>query len=280
MATHRQSSLFPIILLPAALIVLLGFTTISRAQNPGFTLHFDAVDAVLTGSTFSVRALLDNPAGDLAGWSVVICHDANIDIVSAEAGSAPATANGGSPADFSQTFFFPGEGVRQGVIVSFPGLNELPISSDHELVLIEYIALGASGTDTTIEFCSFIFSGDNAYSTTIVIETTGIAIIPTMVPAQIFFSDGLFLRGEINGDISVNIADALFLLTQLFSGGPAGTCADASDVNDDGSVNLADPIRLLAYLFSGGEVPDAPFPACGVDPTADMLGCVSFGACP
>jgi hypothetical protein len=101
-----------------------------------------------------------------------------------------------------------------------------------------------------------------------------------MIPAQIFFSDGLFLRGEINGDISVNIADALFLLTQLFSGGPAGTCADASDVNDDGSVNLADPIRLLAYLFSGGDVPDAPFPDCGVDPTADMLGCVSFGACP
>jgi hypothetical protein len=280
MVIHRQGSLLSITLLPAALILLLGFTTISTAQNPGFTLHLDTVDAVQAGSTFPARALLDNPAGDLAGWSVVICHDANIDVVSAEAGSAPSTANGGSPADFSQTFFFPGEGVRQGVIVSFPGLNELPISSDHELVLIEYIALGASGTDTTIEFCDIVFTGDNAYSTTMVIETAGIAIIPTMIPAQIFFSDGLFLRGEINGDISVNIADAMFLLTQLFSGGPAGTCADASDVNDDGSVNLADPIRLLAYLFSGGEVPDAPFPACGVDPTADMLGCVSFGACP
>jgi len=280
MVTHRQGSLFSIKFLPIVLIVLLGLTTISRAQNPGFTLHLDTVDSVQTGSTFPVRALLDNPAGDLAGWSVVICHDANIDVVSAGAGSAPSTANGGSPADFSQTFFFPGEGVRQGVIVSFPGLNELPISSDHELVLIEYIALGASGTDTTIEFCDIVFTGDNAYSTTMVIETTGIAIIPTMIPAQIFFSDGLFLRGEINGDTSVNIADAMFLLTQLFSGGPAGTCADASDVNDDGSVNLADPIRLLAYLFSGGEVPDAPFPACGVDPTTDMLGCVSFGSCP
>jgi len=280
MVIHRQGFLLSITLLPAVLIVLLGFTTISTAQNPGFTLHLDTVDAVQTGSTFPARALLDNPAGDLAGWSVVICHDANIDIVSAGAGSAPSTANGGSPADFSQTFFFPGEGVRQGVIVSFPGLNELPISSDHELVLIEYIVLGTTGSDTTIEFCDIVFTGDNAYSTTMVIETTGIAITPTMVPSQIFISDGLFLRGEINGDTSVNIADAMFLLAQLFIGGPVSTCADASDVNDDGSVNLADPIRLLAYLFSGGEAPDAPFPACGVDPTADMLGCASFGSCP
>ncbi len=81
MVIHRQGSLLSITLLPAVLIVLLGFTTVSTAQNPGFTLHLDTVDAVQTGSTFPARALLDNPAGDLAGWSVVICHDANIDIV-------------------------------------------------------------------------------------------------------------------------------------------------------------------------------------------------------
>jgi len=86
-----------------------------------------------------------------------------------------------------------------------------------------------------------------------------------------------FRRGDCNGDGSMNIADAIFVLAALFSGGPQGTCSDACDINDDGARNIADAVYGLATLFSGGPPPPAPFPACGPDATAgDPLDCASY----
>ena len=89
-----------------------------------------------------------------------------------------------------------------------------------------------------------------------------------------------FIRGECNGDASIDVADGIFLLAFLFTGGLASTCQDASDVNDDGGIDIADAINLLAYLFTAGDFPPAPFPTCGPDPTEDLLGCENFGVCP
>ena len=90
-----------------------------------------------------------------------------------------------------------------------------------------------------------------------------------------------FQRGDCNADGSFNIADAIYTLALLFSGGPAGSCDDACDANDDGSINIADAIYALASLFSGGPPPALPGPdACGPDPTDDILTCDSFPPCP
>jgi hypothetical protein len=88
-----------------------------------------------------------------------------------------------------------------------------------------------------------------------------------------------FLRGDCNSDNSRNLADAIFNLAVLFSGGGPITCSDACDHNDDGSIDISDPVYLLAYLFSGG--PDHPEPnlVCGSDPTGDALDCAS-NTCP
>lgn len=89
-----------------------------------------------------------------------------------------------------------------------------------------------------------------------------------------------FIRGRCNGDSSVNIADAVFLLGFLFPGGnPPNVldCRDACDANDDGSLNIADVIRLLGALFGSPTVPLPPpntATGCGVDPTdTDALDC-------
>ena len=37
---------------------------------------------------------------------------------------------------------------------------------------------------------------------------------------------------------------------------------------------------VLTFLFSAGTPPPAPYPNCGLDPTADQLGCNSFPPCP
>ena len=89
-----------------------------------------------------------------------------------------------------------------------------------------------------------------------------------------------FIRGDANVDGGIDIGDAVYGLTYLFSGGDS-SCKDAQDTNDDGAIDVADPIALLGLLFSGSEPPPAPFPDCGVDPTVDSLDC-EFGSegCP
>jgi len=81
-----------------------------------------------------------------------------------------------------------------------------------------------------------------------------------------------FIRGDVNGDDTVNIADALTGLSTLF-GTNVPDCYDSLDANDDGNYNISDPIYILAYLFNGGSAPPAPFSSCGGDPTADLVPC-------
>ncbi|MGE3163411.1 MAG: dockerin type I repeat-containing protein [Planctomycetota bacterium] len=88
------------------------------------------------------------------------------------------------------------------------------------------------------------------------------------------------IRGDCNADGTVNVADAVRILSFLFGGAVAPPCADACDCNDDGVVNIADAIAKLGFLFGAGAPPPAPSPNCGLDPTADALGCGSFPPCP
>ena len=74
-----------------------------------------------------------------------------------------------------------------------------------------------------------------------------------------------FIRGDSNKDAAVNIADAIYILQNLFASGAPIVCQDAADANDDESVNIADAIYILQNLFANG--PPLPPPgACGPDP--------------
>ncbi len=88
-----------------------------------------------------------------------------------------------------------------------------------------------------------------------------------------------FVRGDFSADGLYDIGDVVGLLAYLFTGGVV-LCEDAADANDDGTINVADAIYVLTNLFGAGPFPPAPHPACGPDPTADALGCVSFPPCP
>lgn len=83
-----------------------------------------------------------------------------------------------------------------------------------------------------------------------------------------------FVRGEANGDGTLDIADVLFIADYLFAAGDAPTCPDAADVNDSGDLDISDALYLIIYLFTSGPQPPSPFPAPGPDPTfLDPLGC-------
>lgn len=87
-----------------------------------------------------------------------------------------------------------------------------------------------------------------------------------------------FLRGDADGSGTVSIVDATSILFHLFATFDP-PCDDALDVNDDGAVDVSDAVGLLEYLFVAGAPPVAPFPDCGVDPTADALSC-DLSSCP
>lgn len=87
-----------------------------------------------------------------------------------------------------------------------------------------------------------------------------------------------FLRGDADGNGTVSIVDATSVLFHLFAAFDP-PCDDALDFYDDGAVDVSDAVGLLEYLFVAGTPPVAPFPDCGVDPTADGLSC-DLSSCP
>ncbi|MGE3167229.1 MAG: LamG-like jellyroll fold domain-containing protein, partial [Planctomycetota bacterium] len=86
---------------------------------------------------------------------------------------------------------------------------------------------------------------------------SSVAIASTLEPVV---AGPTLRRADCNVDGSLNIADAIFLLGYLFSGGASPSCEDSCDANDDGQLNIADGIYVLTHLFANGAEPPAPFP--------------------
>ena len=61
------------------------------------------------------------------------------------------------------------------------------------------------------------------------------------------------IKGDINGDGQLNVADVFYLINNLFAAGPA-PIGDA-DVNGDGQVGVADVFYLINFLFAAGAPP-------------------------
>ena len=79
-------------------------------------------------------------------------------------------------------------------------------------------------------------------------------------------SGGGQIAGDLNQDASVDISDAIGLLSHLFVGQPSELPCDGGapagpgntalfDLNGDGGLDLSDPVYLLLYLFAGGTAP-------------------------
>ncbi len=90
-------------------------------------------------------------------------------------------------------------------------------------------------------------------------------------PAQ---AQGLFIRGDINGDGVVDTVDLRLVLPVNSDEG----CRARHDVNNDGDFSEADIDYLENYLFFGGPPPPHPFPNCGYDTTLPLISC-QFSSC-
>ncbi len=140
----------------------------------------------------------------------------------------------------------------------------------------------AGGFDDDLGF-SVALDGQHVMSGAVWASAPGVGDAGAVYYYQLPVTADGFRRGDSNGDASFDIADAVLSLSALFVPGAAQPpCLDATDSNDDGAFDISDPVYSLSALFVPGSPPPAApgTVACGVDPTVDMLDCVTYDACP
>lgn len=180
-------------------------------------------------------------------------------------------------------------GVDEGFIAGTGvfSLNErvtLPADTDNEVLAFHFDVLpGAPLGTTEIRFVdgAVMPSGSIPIQNVVTAgEPMGTArpeteIAPVFVTGrlQIVPDISIFIRGDSNGDATVNITDPLATLGFLFHGSSRPHCLDAADANDDGKVDVSDPIATLGFLFSDPGPLPPPGGTPGEDPTPDSLRC-------
>lgn len=64
-----------------------------------------------------------------------------------------------------------------------------------------------------------------------------------------------YICGDANNDEIANITDAVYIVTWIFSGGPAPDPLEAGDASCDGICNITDAVYLVSWIFTGGPPP-------------------------
>jgi hypothetical protein len=182
-------------------------------------------------------------------------------------------------------------GVDEGFFIGYAVFDTrepiaMPANVDHEAVRFR-LRVRPETTATTTEL-GFVDGGRGSGQPVVnLVTANGNTEYTRDIASSFIFISGLihvipdivtFLRGDANGDETVDIADAQRTLNHLFLGSGQPACFDAADANDDGSLNIADAIFTLHHLFSGGRAIPPPFPEAGPDPTGDAFGCLHAGS--
>lgn len=98
--------------------------------------------------------------------------------------------------------------------------------------------------------------GQSSFSAAILVSSTSEAdLVSKAVQIQNFFSPPEYVCGDADGNGSVSISDAVYIVTYIFGGGPAPDPEEAGDVNCDGNVSISDPVYIINYIFGGGPAP-------------------------
>ncbi|MCA8960842.1 MAG: dockerin type I repeat-containing protein [Planctomycetes bacterium] len=137
----------------------------------------------------------------------------------------------------------------------------------------------ATGDDAT---ANLIWASIGSPSVANVVVAGGDNLAADLVDGSLTFTRQVdYIRGDMNTDGQLDIADVFTAEDYLFLGGETPSCLAALDVNSDLTIDIADIIRLLSYLFLGDAPPAEPFASCGHDPTdGPRIDCLEYQVCP
>lgn len=62
--------------------------------------------------------------------------------------------------------------------------------------------------------------------------------------------------GDANGDESINVGDAVYLINYTFKNGDSPIPTASGDANFDGKINVGDAVYLINYIFKNGDPPE------------------------
>jgi hypothetical protein len=192
----------------------------------------------------------------------------------------PTAVNVSLPFDagFAESSLF-SDGWTLGVVYSFTGGVVLPFDTELEVVSVDYETGGSMAGDqvgATVDLAWSDLLGSPSVVNVVVVDggsfpaglNNGSITLNPVVTID-------FIRGDVNGDEKVNIADGIWIIYELFLGGPASACPISRDANGDGFTDTADAITVFNYRFLSGPAPAAPFPECGQDPDQTPEDCDS-----
>jgi hypothetical protein len=257
----------------------LGFTFTAPDADAGYDPTTGAGDfnVVLSGIESNTN---NNYPNQVTGYSLAMVFDAALmTAVGIDESVVPAAL------DFFDGQFGAGF-ITAGAVVDFSGNTSLSLQDSTPLTEVAFstnpggLINQTNPIVTPLVWQNGVVGGSLPVDNLIVVGSAPMP--PGFSNGQVTLTPGAgvtFVRGDINDDSAINIADAVTGLAYLFSGGSA-SCIDAIDTNDDGQANVADGVYLLAFLFSAGQAPPGPNPDCGSDPTSDSLECETFTSCP
>jgi 3',5'-cyclic AMP phosphodiesterase CpdA len=64
-----------------------------------------------------------------------------------------------------------------------------------------------------------------------------------------------YICGDANGDMTVNVGDAVYLISYVFKNGSPPSPECIGDANGDLQTNIGDAVYIIAYVFKGGPAP-------------------------
>ncbi len=85
------------------------------------------------------------------------------------------------------------------------------------------------------------------------------ALYPDLTDGTITVPSDEYDCGDVNdADGAIDIADLVYLVDYMFTGGPEPPIMCQADMNADGAIDIADLVYLVDYMFQGGPPPVEP----------------------
>ena len=129
-----------------------------------------------------------------------------------------------------------------------------PIAAGNRVTLSAASLAGATNGDGTLATITFEVIAEDTFTLTLaevlLSDPNGQTTVPKVENAEISKTGATGLKGDVNGDGTVNISDLVLVASNL-----GQTGQNAADVNGDGVVNIADLVLVAGALGTSAAAP-------------------------
>jgi len=157
--------------------------------------------------------------------------------------------------------------VGQDVMFRFRYVTDGYVSSGgwyiDDIYPVEYFSISAMLTDTdtdTTLLVTGLVPGDHYYKVRAKDSQNQYSSFSPFMVAHVYsIIQCAWLVADANNNGTVDISDAVYLISYIFGGGaaPIPNAIGSGDADCSGAVDISDAVYLISYIFAGGGVPGA-----------------------